>query len=188
MKVQGNDLRHGHVIEYKGKLWVVTKTQHTQPGKGGAFVQTELKGLQDNQKLKERFSVDDTLERAYMEERPFQFLFQEGDHVHLMDLETYDQVTVDADLLGDQARFLQDGMQINCELYEGTPVRAALPDTVTLEVTFAEPVIKGQTATASYKPATLENGVETMVPPHVEQGEKIVVKTADASYVERARR
>lgn len=188
MKINGNAIRPGMVIEHQGRLWRAVKTQHTQPGKGGAYLQVELKDLQSGTKLNERFRSSETVERARLEQKDYQFLFADGDIYTFMDTETYDQVTLNADMLGeDQIPYLQDGMMVTIENHEDTPIGVQLPDTVVLEIVEADAVVKGQTASSSYKPAVLENGIKTSVPPHIEAGTKIVVNTADASYVERAK-
>lgn len=187
MKINGNAVKIGNILEYNGKLWVVTKTQHTQPGKGGAYLQVEMKGLMDGTKLNERFRSAETVERVYLDERPFQYLYAEGDDLVLMDQDTFDQIHINKDFVGDAAVFLQDGMVVNVSMYEGRPVSVQLPDTVTLEIVEADPVVKGQTASASYKPAVLENGVRIMVPPHITSGMRVVINTEDSSYVERAK-
>jgi len=188
MKINGNAIRTGMVIEHQGSLWRAVKTAHTQPGKGGAYLQVELKDIRTGTKLNERFRSSETVERAHLEQKDFQFLFSEGDMFTFMDSETYDQVALGKDLLGeDQIPFLQDNMTVTVESHEGNPIGVQLPDTVSLEVTEADAVVKGQTASSSYKPAMLENGVRCMVPPHIEAGTRIVVNTADGSYVERAK-
>jgi elongation factor P len=186
MKISGNDIRPGNVIQHKGGLWVAVKTQHTQPGKGGAYMQVELKNLRDGTKLNERFRSSETVERVRLDQKTYQFLFENGLMLTLMDSETYEQVEVPRDLVGDRAAFLQDGMEITVESHEGTPLRVELPDQVTLAVEETEPTMRGQTAAASYKPALLENGVRVMVPPFVSNGDRIIVDTNAVSYVRRA--
>ncbi|MBC8339314.1 MAG: elongation factor P [Rhodospirillales bacterium] len=188
MKINGNAIRPGMVIEHQGSLWRAIKTNHTQPGKGGAYLQVELKDIRTGTKLNERFRAAETVERAHLEQKDHQFLFADGDMLTFMDTETYDQITLGADMVGeDQVPFLQDGMTVKIESHEGSPIGVQLPDTVTLEVTEADAVVKGQTASSSYKPAVLENGVRCLVPPHIEAGTRIVINTADGSYVERAK-
>ncbi len=186
MKINGNEIRPGNVIQHNGALWVAVKTGHVKPGKGPAYAQVELKNLVNGTKLNERFRASETVERVRLEQRDYQFLYPEGDALVFMDLETYDQIQIPSDLLGGRAAFLQDGMQVVVESHEGTPLGVSLPDQVTLEVTEAEPVVKGQTAASSYKPAMLENGVRVMVPPFVGVGEKIIVDTNELTYVRRA--
>jgi len=187
MKINGVAIRVGNILDYNGKLWVVTKTQHTQPGKGGAYMQVEMKALQEGTKLNERFRSADTVERVYLDERPFQYLYPEGDDFIFMDQDTFEQITISSDFVGDAAAFLQDGMIVNISMYEGRPISVQLPDTVILTIDQADAVVKGQTASSSYKPAILENGLRVMVPPHIESGMRVVINTADATYVERAK-
>ncbi len=186
MKINGNAIRPGNVIEHKGALWRAVKTQHVKPGKGGAFLQVELKRLKDGTKLNERFRANETVERAFLEQREHQFLFADGDSYTFMDQETFDQVSLNAGDIGEGTAFLQDGMTVILETHEGTPIGISLPDHVTLEVVETEPVVKNQTATSSYKPAVLENGVKTTVPQFVNIGDKIIVSTADSTYTKRA--
>lgn len=187
MKINGNAIRPGNVIEHKKGLWVAVKTQHTQPGKGGAYLQVELKNLRDGTKLNERFRASEDVERVRLDESPYQYLYAEGDQLCLMNTETYDQITVSKDLVGEPGQFLKDGMMVTVCSHNGEIVSVALPDTVVMLIEEADAVVKGQTASSSYKPAKLENGVRIMVPPHIETGTKVVVNTADGSYVERAK-
>lgn len=187
MKINGNAIRVGNVIEHNGRLWVAVKTQAVKPGKGGAFNQVELKDIRDGTKLNERFRSDDTVERVRLDQRSAQYLFADGELLTFMDNETYEQTVINKEMVGDQAAFLQDGMQVTIESYEDEPLSVMLPDTVTMTIVEADAVVKGQTASSSYKPAVLENGVRVMVPPHIEAGTRIVVKPEDSSYVERAK-
>jgi elongation factor P len=186
MKINGNELRPGNVIEHKGSLWVAVKAQAVKPGKGGAFNQVELKNLIDGTKLNERFRSDATVERVRLDQKDYQYLYAEGENLVFMDLDTYDQLNLSVDFVGERAALLQDGMTVTLDLHDGRPIGITLPQQVTLEVVEAEPVVKGQTATSSYKPAVLENGVRVMVPPFVGVGERIVVDTTELSYVRRA--
>jgi elongation factor P len=188
MRINGNAIKIGNVIEHKGRLWVAVKTQHTQPGKGGAYLQAELKDIRDGTKLNERFRAAESVERVRLDQKDFQFLFKDGDQYTFMDTETYEQITLTEAQIGEgQAGFLQDGMMIAVESYEDEALGVSLPEHVTLAVVEADPVVKGQTATSSYKPAKMDNGMRVQVPPHIESGMRIVVATADASYVERAK-
>jgi len=187
MKINGNSIRPGNIIEHQGRLWRAVKTQHTQPGKGGAYLQVELKDIRDGTKMNERFRSSETVERVRLDEHEYQFLFSSGDDYTFMDVESFEQLTVNADLIGEPAVFLQEGMMVTVESYEGSPISVSLPETVTMQLIEADPVVKGQTAASSYKPAKLENGVRVLVPPHVENGTRIVVNTADGTYVERAK-
>ncbi len=186
MKINGNEIRPGNVIEHKGTLWIAVKTQAVKPGKGPAYAQVELKNAVDGTKLNERFRASETVERVRLEQKDYQYLYAEGDMLTFMDSDTYDQVQIPRDLLEDRAAFLQDGMKVTVESHEGRALGVALPDQVTLEVVEADPVVKGQTAASSYKPAMLENGIRVMVPPFIGSGERIVVDTNEATYVKRA--
>lgn len=188
MKISGNAIRPGMVIEHQNRLWRAIKIQHTQPGKGGAYLQVELKELRDGTKLNERFRSAETVERVRLDQREYQYLYRDGDQFTFMDSETFDQVSLSGDLIGeDQIPFLQENMTVTIESHEESPITVQLPATVVLRIVEADAVVKGQTAASSYKPALLENGVRTLVPPHVESGTRIVVNTADGSYVERAK-
>lgn len=187
MKVLANSLRPGNVIEYNGKLCVVTGYDIMQPGKGAAVIQIEMRDLRSGNKDNQRFRTQETVERVRLDQDEYQYLFADEAGRHFMNVETYEQIVVSDEIIGEPAVFLSDGMVVNVETYEGEPLGVQLPSTVTLEITEAEPVIKGQTATTSYKPAILENGVKVMVPPHIERGTRVVVKTEDSSYVERAK-
>ncbi len=188
MKINGNAVRPGMVIEHQGKLWRAVKIQHTQPGKGGAYLQVELKDIRGGSKLNERFRASETVERARLDQKKHQYLFADDDMYTFMDTETYEQISLAGELIGEeQVGYLQDGMEVTIESFEGSPISLQLPDQVTLEVTEADAVVKGQTAASSYKPAVLENGMRTMVPPHIEMGTRIVVATADCTYMERAK-
>ncbi len=186
MKINGNEIRPGNVIQHKDGLWVAVKTQSVKPGKGGAFNQVELKNLVDKSKLNERFRASETVERVRLEQKDHQFLYENGDMLTFMNLESYEQIELEKDFVGDRAAFLQDGMKVVLEFHEERPLGISLPDQVTLEITETEPTVKGQTAAASYKPAMLENGVRVMVPPFVEIGERIVVDTNEVIYLRRA--
>ncbi len=187
MKMNGNAIRPGNVIEHQGRLWRAVKIAHTQPGKGGAYLQVELRDIRDGTKLNERFRSSETVERVRLDEKTYQFLFASDDDYTFMDTETYDQISLMGELIGEPADFLQDGMMVTVQSYEGSPLSVQLPDTVTMEVTEADAVVKGQTASSSYKPALLENGRRVMVPPHIAAGTRIVVNTVDSTYVERAK-
>ena len=187
MKISANELRIGALIEHKGKLWTACKLQHVKPGKGGAFVQAELKEIKNGTKLNERFRSDETLERVSLYEEEYQLLFRDGDVFTFMNCQTFDQIQINKDVIGDPVRFLQDDMIVKITSYEGEIIGVVLPDTVVMEIVEADAVVKGQTATASYKPAVLENGVRILVPPHIDAGTKVVVNTSDGTYVEKAK-
>ena len=187
MKQQANLIRAGQVLDHDGRRWTVLKQQIITPGKGGAFIQVEMRDLKTGNKTNERWRTADTVERLMTDNKDFTYSYTEGDNIVLMDPETFEQTHIPLALLGDQAAFLQDNMVLDADLVEGEVVGVHLPQTVVLEIVEADPVVKGQTATSSYKPALLSNGVKTAVPPFIEAGEKIVVRTEDASYVERAK-
>lgn len=186
MKISGVDIRPGNILEYEGGIWKVAKIQHTQPGKGGAFMQVEMKNLEDGRKTNVRFRSADTVEKVRLDTKDFQFLFADGDSYVFMDQETYDQITIAEKLLGDEAAFLQDGMQVTLELYDERPISVQLPDTIEATIVEADAVVKGQTASSSYKPAILDNGVRVMVPPHISSGTRIVVDVYAKEYVRKA--
>ena len=188
MKVNGNSIRAGMILEHQGRLWRAVKTMHTMPGKGGAFMQVELKDIRDGTKLNERFRSSDSVERVSLEQRDYSYLYSDGTTFTFMDTETYEQIELSADMIGeDQVPYLQENMLVTIESYEDSPISVQLPTTVILEVTEADAVIKGQTESSSYKPAMLENGVRTLVPPHITSGTRVVINTDDGSYVERAK-
>lgn len=187
MRINGNAIKVGNLIQHKNRLWVATKTQHTQPGKGGAYLQVELKDIRDGTKLNERFRSSEAVEKVRLDEKVYQYLFEEGDLLTLMDNDTYDQIVVSKELVGDPIVFIQDGMDLTVVSHEGDIIAVNLPDTVTMEVIEADAVVKGQTASSSYKPAKLENGERIMVPPHIESGTRVVVDTSDGAYVEKAK-
>lgn len=186
MKINGNEIKPGMVVEHDGGLWVAVKAQAVKPGKGGAFNQVELKNLINGSKLNERFRSSESVERVRLDQKDFQFLYAEGDMLVFMDTATYDQLNLARDFVGDRAAFLQDGMMVTMELHEERPIGIRLPDQVTLQVVEADAVVRGQTAASSYKPAKLENGVRIMVPPFIGAGERVIVDTNEVAYLRRA--
>ena len=185
MKINANQIRPGMVIEYEGRQMAVIKIQLIQPGKGGAFIAGEMRDLTNGVKTNQRWRTADTVEKLNTEEHDYQYLFADGDAFTFMDPETYEQISIPGSILGDDAAYLQDGMTVIVNSVEGKPIGVQLPATVILEVVEAEPVVKGQTASSSYKPAQMSNGVRVMVPPFVETGTRIVVNTADGTYLKR---
>jgi elongation factor P len=186
MKINGNAIRPGYVIEHKGELWAAVKIKHTQPGKGGAYLQVELKNLRTGSKLNERFRASEDVERVRLEQRRHQYLYQSGGMYTFMDNETFEQSELSGDLLGGAEVYLREGMDVMIESHEGRPLKFALPEQVVLEVAETAPALKGQTAASSFKPAALENGITTNFPPFVENGDRVVINTEDGSYVKRA--
>ena len=187
MKVDANTVRKGHVLDHNGKLWVVIKSEQMIPGKGNAIVQIEMKNVRTGIKTNERFRTQEAVERVQLSDHEMQFLFEADGVYTFMDQESYEQYTVEADIIGDSAVYLQDGMICTVQAHENIPLSVVLPPQVTLEIVEADPVVKGQTASSSYKPAKLSNGVRVLVPPFIEAGTRIVVATADSTYVERAK-
>jgi len=185
-RINGNEIRPGNVLEHDGGLWVAVKVSHVKPGKGGAFAQVEMKNLRDGRKLNERFRSEDRVERVRLDQKDQQFLFEADDMLTFMDSETFEQIALPADLLGDRRPFLQDGMTVTVEYYGEEALNVSLPQKVVCTVAETEPVVKGQTAANSYKPAILDNGVRITVPPFVGPDEAIVVNTETFEYVERA--
>ncbi len=187
MKVIASSLRKGNIVDIDGKLGVIVAAENIHPGKGTPVTQLDVRRIADGVKVSLRFKTTDQVERAFVEDRKHQYMYQDNDGFHFMNMETYDQVTVPADIIGNQAAYLQPEMEVTVSLHEGTPVAVELPAKAVLEVVETEPTVKGQTAASSYKPALLSNGVRTMVPPFVTIGTKIVVQIADGSYVERSK-
>jgi len=186
MKINGNEIRPGNVIQHNNELWVAVKLQHVKPGKGGAFAQVELKNLVNGSKLNERFRSADKVERVRLEQTDYQFLYEADGMLAFMDTQSYEQIELQAEFVGERAAFLQDGMMVVVESHEGKAIGVNLPDQVTLEISETEPVVKGQTAASSNKPAICNNGVRVMVPPFLAVGDKIVVDTNEVTYLKRA--
>jgi elongation factor P len=187
VKVIASSLRKGNIVDMDGKLYVILSAENIHPGKGTPVTQLDMRRISDGVKVSERYRTTEQVERAYVEDRAFQYLYQDGDGFHFMNPETYDQVAVPKDIIGDQAAYLQENMQVTMSTHEGVVLSIELPQRATLEVVETEPTVKGQTASSSYKPAVLSNGVRTAVPPHITVGTRIVVMTEDGSYVERAK-
>ncbi len=186
MKINGNEIRPGNILEHNGGLWAAVKVQHVKPGKGGAFAQVELRNLRNASKLNERFRSADKVERVRLEQKDQQFLYKQEDMLVFMDAETYEQIELPAELLGDRLPFLQDGMTVVIEYYESEALNVTLPEKVICTVAETEPSVKGQTQANSFKPALLDNGLRITVPPFINSGEKIEVMTETFEYVSRA--
>lgn len=185
-KINGNEIRPGNVLEHNEGLWAAVKVEHVKPGKGGAFAQVELRNLRNGTKLNERFRSADKVERVRLEQKDQQFLYENDGMLVFMDSDTYEQIELPAEILGERRPFLQDGMTIQVEFYEEEALSAALPQKVVCKIVETEPVVKGQTAANSFKPALLDNGLKVMVPPFVGPDEDIVVNTETMEYAERA--
>ena len=181
MKISANEIKVGNILEFENKLWKVLKLEHTKPGKGGAYIQIEIKDINIGTKKNERFRSDENIEKAHLEQRAFQFLY-------FMDQKNYEQISINKEkIMSDTLPYLKDGINVSLELKDDEPINILLPETATLKIKEAEAVIKNQTATSGLKPAILENGVKVMVPLHIEKGMKIVVKTSNNSYVEKVK-
>jgi elongation factor P len=187
LRVIASSIRKGNVIEQDGKLYVVVSAENIHPGKGTPVSQIEMRRISDGVKVSERYKTTDQVEKATVEERNFTYLYEDGDGFHFMNPENYDQVQVSKDIVGDGSAYLQENMTVKLSLHDMNPIALQLPQRATFEVVETEPVTKGQTASSSYKPAVLSNGVRTAVPPHISTGTRIVVMTEDGSYVERAK-
>ena len=185
-KINGNEVRTGDVIMHQDKLWIAVKTDHVKPGKGGAYAQVELKAILEGTKLNERFRSAEAVERVELEMRDFTYLYEQGDTLVFMDQESYEQIELRKDFVGDRAAFLQDGMKVTLQMYEDRALGIRMPPNVVLEIVEADPVVRGQTAANSFKPAKLSNGLKVMVPPFIAVGERIVVDTAEVTYMRRA--
>ena len=186
MKISANEIKVGNILEFENKLWKVLKFERTKPGKGGAYVQVELKDINAGTKKNERFRSDENVEKAYLEQKNFQFLYSSGDEYFFMDQKNYEQISVNKEkIVNGTLPYQKGGSKVSIELKDDNPINILLPETVTLEIKEAESTIKGQTATSGLKPAILENDIKVMVPIHIEKGMKIVVKTSDNSYVEK---
>jgi elongation factor P len=187
VKVIASSLRKGNVVELEGKLYVVLSAENFHPGKGTPTTSVDMRRISDGVKVAERWRTTEMVERATVDERAYDFLYEDGEGFHFMEPETFEQVTVSPDVVGDQKVFLTDGIKVFLKTFEGVAIAIELPQKVTVEITETEPVVKGQTASSSYKPAICSNGIRVMVPPHIGAGTRIVINTEDYSYVERAK-
>ena len=187
VKVIASSVRKGNVLDIGGKLCVVMKAENIHPGKGTPVTHLDMRRIQDGVKITERYRTTDQVERAYLEDKTYNYLYEDDMGFNFMEPETYDQISVPKDVLGEQAVWLQENMPVNVSLHEGVPIAVELPQRATFEIVEADPVVKGQTASSSFKPAVLSNGQRVMVPPHIQSGTRVVVMTEDGSYVERAK-
>ncbi|HEY5828397.1 MAG: elongation factor P [Hyphomicrobiaceae bacterium] len=187
VKVIASSVRKGNVLDIDGKLCVVMKAENIHPGKGTPVTHLDMRRIADGVKITERYRTTEQVERAYLEEKTYNYLFEDDTGFTFMEPETYEQVMVPKDMIGDQSVYLQENMAVTINTHEGVPISVELPAKVVLEITETEPTMKGQTASSSFKPAILSNGVRTMVPPHIATGTRVVVMTEDGAYVERAR-
>ena len=187
MKILGNEIKPGMIIEHKNDLWSVLKTQHVKPGKGGAFNQVELKSVKKGTKLNERFRSSDTVERAHLDDKKFNFLYEDENNCHFMDQINFEQIQINKSLLGEKSKLLKENMEVNVQFYEEQALSVDLPSSVELIIETTDAAIKGQTASSSYKPATLENGINIMVPPFINSGDKIILDTRNLEYVKKVK-
>ena len=187
MKILGNEIKPGMIIEHKDELWEILKAQHVKPGKGGAFNQVEMKSVNNNTKLNERFRSSDTVERAVLDEKKFNFLYEDEKSCHFMDQTNYEQIAINKSLLGDRKKLLKENMEVNVEFYEEEALSVNLPNSIELKIETTDAAIKGQTASSSYKPATLENGINIQVPPFINSGDKIILDTRTLEYIKKVK-
>jgi len=187
MKILGNEIKPGMIIEHKDALWSVLKTQHVKPGKGGAFNQVELKSIKKGTKLNERFRSSDTVERAVLDEKKFSFLYEDENNCHFMDQTNFEQIQINKKIIGEKSKLLKENMEVNVQFHEDNPLSVDLPSSVELKIETTDAAIKGQTASSSYKPATLENGIKIMVPPFINAEDKIVLDTRTLEYVKKVK-
>ena len=185
MKILGNEIKPGMIIEHKDNLWSVLKTQHVKPGKGGAFNQVELKSIQKGTKLNERFRSSDTVERVVLDEKKFSFLYKDENNCHFMDQTNYEQIQINKLILGEKNKLLKENMEVNIQFYDDQALSVDLPSSVELKILSTDAAIKGQTASSSYKPATLENGIKILVPPFINSEDKIILDTRTLEYVKK---
>ena len=185
MKILGNEIKPGMIIEHKDDLWEILKAQHVKPGKGGAFNQVEMKSLNNNTKLNERFRSSDSVERAILDDRKYNFLYEDDSSCHFMDQTNFEQIQIKKNLLGDKSKLLKENMEVNVQFYEEEPLSVDLPSSVELKIATTDAAIKGQTASSSYKPATLENGINILVPPFINADDKIILDTRTLEYVKK---
>ena len=185
MKILGNEIKPGMIIEHKNDLWSVLKTQHVKPGKGGAFNQVELKSIKKETKLNERFRSNDSVEKAILDEKKFSFLYEDEKNCHFMDQTNFEQIEVNKSLLGEKSKLLKENMEVNVQFYEDQALSVNLPSSVELTIEITDAAIKGQTASSSYKPATLKNGIKITVPPFIKSGDKIVLDTRTLEYIKK---
>jgi len=185
MKILGNEIKPGMIIEHKNDLWSVLRAQHVKPGKGGAFNQVELKSIKKETKLNERFRSSDSVERAVLDEKKFNFLYEDKNNCHFMDQTNFEQIAINKSLLGEKNKLLKENMEVNVHFYEDQALSVDLPTSVELTIESTDATIKGQTASSSYKPATLENGINIMVPPFINSGDKIILDTRTLEYIKK---
>ena len=185
MKINATEIRVGMILEYKDDLWEVLKTNHVKPGKGGAFAQVEMKSLNKNTKLNERFRSSETVEKASLEESPFNYLYDDEINYFFMDPKTFEQIEIKKEFIGDKGRLLTENLNVSVSFYNEKPISVDLPNQVKCKIKVTDVALKGQTVSSSYKPATLDNGLNIQVPPFVESGDEIIVDTRNLEYIKK---
>ena len=185
MKISGNEIRVGMLIEHKDDLWQVLKTQHVKPGKGGAFAQVEMKSVNKNTKLNERFRSSDTIEKASLDEIKFNFLYEDETNYYFINQKSFEQINIKKNIVGEKGKMLTDNLEVNISFYNDKPLVVDLPNQVTCKITSTDVALKSQTVSSSYKPATLDNGINIQVPPFIESGDAIIVDTRTIEYVKK---
>ncbi len=185
MKISGNEIRVGMLIEHKNDLWQVLKTQHVKPGKGGAFAQVEMKSMNKNTKLNERFRSSDTVEKASLDEIKFNFLYEDESNYYFINQKTFEQINIKKDIIGEKGKMLNENLEVNISFYNDRPLTVDLPNQVTCKIEKTDVALKGQTVSSSYKPATLDNGINIQVPPFIESGDTIIVDTRTIEYIKK---
>ena len=185
MKISGNELKTGMIIEHKNDLWEILKTQHVKPGKGGAFNQVEMKSINKDTKLNERFRSSDNIERAIIEEIEFNYLYEDKNEFYFINNKTFEQINLRQDLLGEKFKFLSEGLEVKIGIYNDIPIKIDLPNQINCKIETTDAALKGQTVSSSYKPATLDNGIKIQVPPFIESGDTVVVDTRSIEYIKK---
>ena len=185
MKISGNEIRVGMLIEHKNDLWQVLKTQHVKPGKGGAFAQVEMKSVNRNTKLNERFRSSDTVEKASLDEIKFNYLYEDEDDYYFINPKTFEQINIKKDIIGEKGKLLTENLEVDINFYNESPLSVEMPNQVTCKVKTTDVALKGQTVSSSYKPATLDNGINIQVPPFIESEDEIIVDTRTIEYVKK---
>ena len=185
MKINATEIRVGMILEYKNDLWEVLKTQHVKPGKGGAFAQIEMKSLNKNTKLNERFRSSETVEKAILEEIKFNFLYEDEENYNFMNPKSFDQINIKKNIIGEKGKMLTENLEVSISFFDENPISIVLPNQITSKVESTDAALKGQTVSSSYKPATLDNGINIQVPPFIESGDEIVVDTRSIEYVKK---
>ncbi len=185
MKINAGEIRVGMLLEYKNDLWLVLKTQHVKPGKGGAFAQVEMKSIGKNTKLNERFRSGETVEKASLEETDFNFLYDDENNYIFMDPKTFEQIEIKKDLIGEKGKLMTENLRVSVSFYNETPISVELPNQVTCKIETTDVALKGQTVSSSYKPATLNNGLNIQVPPFIDSGDQVIVDTRTLEYIKK---